>query len=134
MEAFVPRSSSLVIAGHRGRRAAVTAGVQQYRFHVLSSLGRLSGHADRRARLQARQQAGRTTGAGIFSYYNKYVEIHDSARKHGVADEDIVHAIDYALAIEDAGEGPDRWLLLGPDAAGNLVEVIVLITAEVRRS
>jgi hypothetical protein len=43
--------------------------------------------------------------SGIFSYYNKQVEIHDSARKHGVADQDIVHAIDYALAIEDAG-GP----------------------------
>jgi hypothetical protein len=49
------------------------------------------------------------------------VEIHDSARKHGVADHDIVHAIDYALAIEDAGEDPDRWLLIGPDTAGNLL-------------
>jgi hypothetical protein len=58
------------------------------------------------------------------------VEIHDSARKHGVADRDIVHAIDHALAIEDAGEDPDRWLLIGPDTAGNLLEVVVLITAE----
>jgi hypothetical protein len=57
------------------------------------------------------------------------VEIHGSARKHGVADEDIVHAIDYALAIEDAGEDPDRWLLIGPDTSGNLLEVVVLITA-----
>ena len=68
--------------------------------------------------------------SGVFSYYNKHVEIHDSARKHGVADEDIVHAIDHALAIEDAGEDPDRWLLIGPDTAGNLLEVVVLITAE----
>jgi len=67
---------------------------------------------------------------GIFSYYNKPAEIHDSARKHGVADQDIVHAIDYALAIEDAGEDPDRWLLIGPDTASNLLEVVVLITAE----
>jgi len=66
----------------------------------------------------------------VFSYYNKYVELHDSARKHGVADQDIVHAIDHALAIEDAGEDPDRWLLIGPDTAGNLLEVVVLITAE----
>jgi hypothetical protein len=66
----------------------------------------------------------------IFSYYNKHVEIHESARKHGVADKDIVHAIDYALAIEDAGDDPDRWLLIGPDTAGNLLEVVVLITAE----
>jgi hypothetical protein len=58
------------------------------------------------------------------------VEIHDSARRHGVADEDIVHAIEHALAIEDAGEDPDRWLLIGPDTAANLLEVVVLVMAE----
>lgn len=58
------------------------------------------------------------------------VEIHQSARKHGVADEDIRHVIDHALAIEDAGEDPDRWLVLGPDRAGNLLEVVVLVTIE----
>jgi uncharacterized DUF497 family protein len=58
------------------------------------------------------------------------VEIHGSARKHGVVDEDIHHAIDYALAIEDAGEDPDRWLVIGPDRAGNLLEVVVLMTVE----
>jgi hypothetical protein len=68
--------------------------------------------------------------SGIFSYYNKRVEIHDSARKHGVADHDIVHATNHALATEDAGEDPDRWLLIGPDIAGNLLEVVVLITAD----
>jgi hypothetical protein len=58
------------------------------------------------------------------------VEIHESARKHGVADQDIIHAIDNALALKDAGEDPDRWLVVGPDAAGNLLEVVVMITAE----
>jgi hypothetical protein len=58
------------------------------------------------------------------------VEIHESARKHGVVDQDIDHAIDHALAIEDAGEDPDRWLVLGPDRAGNLLEVVVLTTVE----
>jgi hypothetical protein len=58
------------------------------------------------------------------------VEIHRSARKHGVADEDILHAIDDALAIEDIGEDPDRWLVLGPDRAINMLEVVVLITSE----
>jgi hypothetical protein len=58
------------------------------------------------------------------------VEIHDSARKHGVVDKDIHHAIDHALAIEDAGEDPDRWLVIGPDRAGNLLEVVVLTTVE----
>jgi len=58
------------------------------------------------------------------------VEIHESARKHGVADIDMEHAIDYALIIEDAGEDPDRWLALGPDRAGNLLEVVVLMAAD----
>jgi hypothetical protein len=58
------------------------------------------------------------------------VEIHESARKHGIADEDIQHAIDHALAIEDAGEDPDRWLGIGPDRAGKLLEVVVLVTIE----
>lgn len=58
------------------------------------------------------------------------MEIHRSARKHGVADEDILHAIDHALAIEDVGEDPDRWLLLGPDRAANMLEIVVLGTAE----
>jgi uncharacterized DUF497 family protein len=58
------------------------------------------------------------------------VEIHPSARKHGVADEDIRHAVDHALAIEDAGEDPDRWLVIGPDRAGNLLEVVVLVAVE----
>jgi hypothetical protein len=58
------------------------------------------------------------------------VEIHRSARKHGVADKDILHAIDHALAIEDIGEDPDRWLVLGSDHAINMLEVVVLITSE----
>lgn len=58
------------------------------------------------------------------------MEIHDSARRHGVADPDILHAIEHALAFEDAGEDPDRWLILGPDTAGNLLEVVVMITLQ----
>jgi hypothetical protein len=58
------------------------------------------------------------------------VEIHPSARKHGVVDEDICHAIDHALATEDAGDDPDRWLVIGPDRVGNMLEVVVLVTIE----
>jgi hypothetical protein len=64
------------------------------------------------------------------SYYNNCAEAHESARKHGVADEDILHAVDHALALEDAGEDPDHWLLIGPDRAGNLLEVVVMIMVE----
>jgi hypothetical protein len=58
------------------------------------------------------------------------VEIHPSARRHGVADDDIRHAIEHSLAVDDVGEEPDRWLVIGPDRAANLLEVIVLVTAE----
>jgi hypothetical protein len=45
-------------------------------------------------------------------------------------EEDINHAIDHTVAIEDAGEDPDRWLVVGPDRAGNLLEVVVITTVE----
>jgi hypothetical protein len=105
----------------------MTSSVQQHRFHVLSSVVVLIGAADRCA-IGVQQLEQEPSDA--FSYYNKRVEIHGSARKHGVADQDIRHALDHALAIEDAGEDPDRWLLIGPDSAGNLLEMVVLITAE----
>lgn len=60
------------------------------------------------------------------------MEVHDSARRHGIEDDDIVHAVDNALAVEDMGEDPDRFLVLGPDLAGNLLEVVVLVTDEVQ--
>jgi len=58
------------------------------------------------------------------------VEIHPSARRHGSADDDMLHAIEHAMVVDDIGEDPDRWLVIGPDRAGNLLEVIVLVTAE----
>jgi hypothetical protein len=58
------------------------------------------------------------------------VEIHASARRHGVADQDMLHAVEFAVVVDDLGEDPDRWLVLGPDPAGNLLEVVVLISAE----
>jgi hypothetical protein len=46
-----------------------------------------------------------------------------------MADEDVVHAAQgYVVAypLTDEEEGPKRELRLGPDRAGNFVEVIVL--------
>lgn len=42
----------------------------------------------------------------------------------------MLHAVEHSLAVEDLGEEPDRWLVLGPDTAGNLLEVVVLISSE----
>jgi hypothetical protein len=58
------------------------------------------------------------------------VEIHPSARRHGIADADMLHAIDQSLVVDDLGDDPDRWLVIGPDQAANLLELVVLVTAE----
>ena len=58
------------------------------------------------------------------------MEIHRLARRHGITDDDILHAIEHSLLVEDLGEDPDRWLVIGPDRAANLLEIVVLVTAE----
>ena len=42
----------------------------------------------------------------------------------------MLHAVEHSLAIDDLGEDPDRWLVLGPDPAGNLIELVVLVSRE----
>lgn len=42
----------------------------------------------------------------------------------------MLHAIDNAIAVEDLGADPDRWLVVGPDRATNMLKVIVLLTEE----
>lgn len=58
------------------------------------------------------------------------MEIHPAARRHGIADDDMLHAIEHSLVVDDVGEDPDRWLVIGPDHAGNLLEIVVLVSAE----
>lgn len=56
------------------------------------------------------------------------MEIHPSARKHGIPDEDIRHAVKhymYVAAIDSDGP-PWRVLYLGPNRAGNLLEVVTV--------
>lgn len=53
------------------------------------------------------------------------MEIHSSARKHGVADEDIEHAMDNAMSIDDQDD--DTRLYLGPARNAELLEVVTLI-------
>ncbi len=57
------------------------------------------------------------------------VEIHPSASRHGVDDDEILHAVANSVAVDDLGEDPDRWLVIGPDSAGNLLEIVVLIAS-----
>jgi hypothetical protein len=55
------------------------------------------------------------------------VEVHRSARKHGVADADVRHAVAHHLHELELGEdAPWRVLYLGPDRAGNMLEIITI--------
>ena len=56
-------------------------------------------------------------------------EIHHTARKHEIADDGILHAIEHALAIEDYED--NRALYLGPDRAGNLLEIVTLVLDDI---
>jgi hypothetical protein len=48
----------------------------------------------------ARPYARQSGGFELVSYYNYLVEIHSSARKHGISDEDIDHATTHASTIK----------------------------------
>ena len=56
------------------------------------------------------------------------VEIHRSARRHGVKDVDLRHAISQALVIIDLDPNadPPKVLCIGPDRAANLLDVVWL--------
>lgn len=56
------------------------------------------------------------------------VEFHRSASKHHVDSDDALNAVAHALVVADMGDdsSPMRTLVLGPDHAGNMLEVIVL--------
>ncbi len=56
------------------------------------------------------------------------MEFHRSAFKHGYHESAILHAIDYAITITDLDPeaDPPKVLAIGPDPAGNFMEVIWL--------
>jgi hypothetical protein len=59
-------------------------------------------------------------------YYTTSVEALSSAFRHGVDNEDIQHALSNSTVIEEVSEDPIRYLVLGPDRAGNILEIVVL--------
>jgi len=62
------------------------------------------------------------------------VEVHRSARRHSVDDQDIRHAIEHPVVVADIDPDadPPKLLAIGPDRAGNLLEVVVLTLADDR--
>jgi hypothetical protein len=61
------------------------------------------------------------------SYYTAWVlRVHKSALKHGCTIECISHAVDMALywGVLDEDNDPPKVLIIGPDGAANLLELI----------
>jgi len=71
---------------------------------------------------------GKTQHASASAFVVRYrrVEVLRSAHRHRIGLRDIDHALTHALVVEEVGEDPTRYLVLGPDRAGNLLEVVVL--------
>ncbi len=55
------------------------------------------------------------------------MEVADSARKHGISVESIVHAWENAIKLaEFEYEGEERLFVIGPDMSGNLLELVAV--------
>ena len=57
-----------------------------------------------------------------------WVDVRESARKHGISDEDLSHAIEHAVTVVELepDADPPKVLPVGPDGAGRFLEVIWL--------
>jgi hypothetical protein len=53
------------------------------------------------------------------------MDVADSARQHGVSDDDMHHAVALAVRVVRQGSA-DRVLVIGPDRVGALLEIVVL--------
>lgn len=60
------------------------------------------------------------------------MRFHRSAFKHGYDEETILHAVEHAIVVVDLepDADPPKVLAIGPDPAGNLLEVIWLDLAD----
>ena len=55
------------------------------------------------------------------------MEIKESARKHGITDDEITHAFENAIRfIEYEHQGEDRLLVIGADTTGRLLEIVAV--------
>jgi hypothetical protein len=63
------------------------------------------------------------------------VEIHRSAHRHGFTDEDVLHEVEHPVVVVDfdPDSNPPKVLVIGPDRAGNMLEVIILLFNDDRR-
>lgn len=56
------------------------------------------------------------------------MEVHPSARKHGIAEADIEHAVAHAVVTENQDD--DARLYLGPSRSAALLEVVTILRTD----
>lgn len=62
------------------------------------------------------------------------MEIADSARKHGIGDRDIRHAVRHAIRYREMEyDGELRMFLIGADTTGRLLEIVAVPMDEPQR-
>jgi len=54
------------------------------------------------------------------------MEVLRSAFRHGILTDDIHHALRNSVFVDEIGEDPTRYLVIGPDRAGHFLELVVL--------
>lgn len=68
---------------------------------------------------------------GVFLYYAYYVwRFTRRPDTTGSLTRDIEHAHAHAITWVELGDDPMRYLVVGPDRSGNLLELVVIHTAE----
>ena len=72
-------------------------------------------------RSETRPSASRNAGFAIRYSARGHLRI---GSQHGVSDDDILHAIDFALLAAEQDDG--KVLYLGPDQSGNQLEVVTV--------
>lgn len=59
--------------------------------------------------------------------YDRHVRVTESAFRHGIAEADILHAYTNAVRlVEIEQHGEERLIVIGPDRAGNWLELVAM--------
>ncbi|MBX3093454.1 MAG: hypothetical protein KF680_02770 [Cryobacterium sp.] len=62
------------------------------------------------------------------------MQISDSARKHGIEDADILHALDHMIRYrEQEYDGEPRVFVIGADRTGRFIELVLVPADEPQR-
>ena len=119
----IPSAHMCGFAGLRSEARVALHDLDKRTTSACTTFHSLTAHSCRSARL-SRGSTEHRRRVGATRYDTSHVDIYRSARKHGVADADILHAVDHTLGAAEQDDG--KVLYLGADRAGNMLEVIAI--------